>query len=134
MLIGLTLTNASSALGSVSGSTNTLDRNVSGKIAMKPAFMTAFGERRSSPSVVKTQREAEREHDRERQRGEHACDAGAGPEAEDQPEHDDHRARHEVADGVAEQRADERRGPPIGSERKRSTTPLVRSVLSATPE
>ena len=30
--IGLTFTNASSALGSVSGSTKTLDRNVSGKI------------------------------------------------------------------------------------------------------
>ena len=43
MLIGFTLTNASSALGSVSGSTNTFDRNVSGKIAMKPAFITALG-------------------------------------------------------------------------------------------
>ena len=30
------------------------DRNVSGKMPMKPAFMTAFGERSSSPSVVNT--------------------------------------------------------------------------------
>jgi hypothetical protein len=52
--IGLTLTNASSALGSVSGSTKTLLRNVSGKIPMKPAFITALGVRSSSPSVVKT--------------------------------------------------------------------------------
>ena len=40
----------------------------------------------------------------------------------------------EVADGVAEQRADSGAGRQIGSERKRSTTPLVRSVFSATPE
>src|SRR5215211_7277242 len=51
---GLTFTNASSALGSVSGSTNTLLRNVTGKIPMKPAFITAFGDRSSSPSVVNT--------------------------------------------------------------------------------
>ena len=52
--IGLTSTNASSAAGSVSGSTNTLLRNVSGKIPMKPAFITAFGDRSNSPSVVNT--------------------------------------------------------------------------------
>ena len=51
---GLTSTNASSAAGRVSGSTKTFERNVIGKMPMKPAFMTAFGERSSSPSVVKT--------------------------------------------------------------------------------
>ena len=56
--IGFTFTNASSRPGSVSGSTKTLLRKVSGKIPMKPAFMTAFGERISSPSVVKTQESA----------------------------------------------------------------------------
>ena len=50
---------------------------------MKPAFMTAFGERSSRPSVVKTHESAEREDDHERQRREHAADAGVGPEAED---------------------------------------------------
>ena len=53
--IGFTFTNASSTLGSVSGSTNALDRNVSGKMNMKPAFITALGERSSRPSVVNTQ-------------------------------------------------------------------------------
>ena len=53
--IGLTSTKACSQLGSVSGSTNTFDRNVSGNRPVKPAFMTAFGERISRPSVVKTQ-------------------------------------------------------------------------------
>ena len=38
----------------MSGSTKTFERNVSGKIAMKPAFITALGERMTSPSVVKT--------------------------------------------------------------------------------
>jgi hypothetical protein len=51
--MGLTSTNASSAAGSVSGSTKTLLRKVSGKIAMKPAFMTALGDRIRRPSVVK---------------------------------------------------------------------------------
>ena len=110
--IGLTFTNASSPLGSVSGSTNTLDRNVSGKIPMKPAFMTAFGVRSSSPSVVNTHEQPEGEHDRERHRRDHARHAGVGPVAEDHAEHDDHRPGHEVAHGVAEQRADQRRRPP----------------------
>ena len=51
---GLTSTNPRSTDGSVAGSTNTLDRNVSGKMPMKPAFMTAFGDRSTSPSVVNT--------------------------------------------------------------------------------
>ncbi len=52
--IGLTLTNASSGPGRVEGSTNALLRNVRGKIAMKPAFITALGERISRPRVVNT--------------------------------------------------------------------------------
>ena len=104
--IGLTLTNASSALGSVSGSTNTLLRKVSGKIAMNPAFMTALGERSSSPSVVNT-------HDRPKAntivRASAATTPGharVGTEAEDDAEHDDHGAGDQVADAVAEQGAD----------------------------
>jgi hypothetical protein len=38
----------------VAGSTKTLDRNVSGKMPMKPAFITAFGERISRPSTENT--------------------------------------------------------------------------------
>jgi len=53
--IGFAFTNASSPAGSVSGSTYTLLRKVSGKMLMKPAFMTAFGERISMPIVVNTQ-------------------------------------------------------------------------------
>ena len=53
--IGFTFTNASSTAGSVSGSHEALDRNVSGKMPMKPAFITALGERRSRPSVVNSQ-------------------------------------------------------------------------------
>jgi hypothetical protein len=53
--IGFAFTTASSALGSVFGSTNVLLRNVSGKSAMNPAFMTAFGDRISRPIVVNTQ-------------------------------------------------------------------------------
>src|SRR4051812_28674885 len=53
--IGLTLTKASSGPGSVVGSTNTLDRKVSGKIAMNPLFITALGLRSSRPSTEKTQ-------------------------------------------------------------------------------
>jgi hypothetical protein len=51
---GLTSTNASSPLGSVSGSTKMLLRKVSGNSAMKPPFITALGARSSSPTVVKT--------------------------------------------------------------------------------
>jgi hypothetical protein len=50
--MGFTSTNARSRDGSVDGSTKTLDRNVSGKIPMKPAFITAFGVRSSRPKVV----------------------------------------------------------------------------------
>ena len=100
---------------------------------MKPAFMTAFGERISRPSVVKTQ---------ESPKAKTITSASAattrgrlvGPEAEDQAEDDDHGAGDEVADAVAEQRADQRRRGPIGRERKRSTTPRVMSVFRATPE
>ena len=40
---GFTLTNASSDPGSVSGSTNTFDKNVRGKMVTNPAFITALG-------------------------------------------------------------------------------------------
>ncbi len=52
---GLMFTKASSPAGNVSGSTKTLERKVSGKMLMKPAFMTALGERSRRPMVVKTQ-------------------------------------------------------------------------------
>lgn len=51
---GLTSTNARSGPGSVAGSTNTLDRNVRANMNRKPAFMTAFGERSTSPSAENT--------------------------------------------------------------------------------
>ena len=47
--IGFAFTNASRALGSVAGSTNTLLRNVSGNSTVNPALRTAFGERSNSP-------------------------------------------------------------------------------------
>ena len=52
--IGFASTNASSPLGSVSGSTNVFERKVMGNSAMKPPFMTAFGERSSRPIVMNT--------------------------------------------------------------------------------
>ena len=52
---------------------------------MKPAFITALGERISRPSVVNTQESPNENTHHQRQRGQHAGHAGAGPEAEDQP-------------------------------------------------
>ena len=82
--IGFTFTNASSTLGSVSGSTNTFDRNVSGKMPMKPAFITALGERSSRPSVVNTQLSPNENAIVSAERGDHADRAALGTEPEDQ--------------------------------------------------
>ena len=107
--IGFTFTNASSTLGSVSGSTNALDRNVSGKMNMKPAFITALGERRSSPSVVNSQLTP---NENTTVSPSAAITPSAPPSGRNprmRPSVDDHGAGDDVAHGVAEQRADERR-------------------------
>src|SRR5918997_6231746 len=53
--IGLISTNVSSQPGSVSGSTNTLLRNTSGKSAIEPALETAFGARINRPTAANPQ-------------------------------------------------------------------------------
>ena len=132
--IGLTLTNASSAPGSVSGSTKTLLRNVSGKIAMKPAFMTAFGRPHQQAEGREDPGEAEGEHDHQRQRRDHAGHARAGPEAQRHAQHDDHGRRRpgsgRCRPAGRRPAAPAARSAGSGSGRPR---PWCRSVLSATP-
>ena len=53
---------------------------------MKPAFMTAFGERSSRPSVVKTQERPNAKTITSASAASTPADAGVGAEAEDQPE------------------------------------------------
>src|SRR6266511_5443463 len=57
-LIGLLLTNARSQPGIVFGSTNTLDRKVSGKITIMLTPITDFSVRSSNPNMVQIQEKA----------------------------------------------------------------------------
>ena len=79
---------------------------------MKPAFITALGERRISPSVVNTHESANENTITSASANIDAVDAAVRVEAEDDAEHDDHRPGDEVADAVAQQRADQRRRLP----------------------
>ena len=79
---------------------------------MKPAFMTALGVRSSRPSVVKTQHSPKANTSISAIAATTPGTPAVGPVAEDHAEHDDHGPRDDVAHRVAEQRADERRGPP----------------------
>ena len=101
---------------------------------MKPAFIVAFGERITSPSAVNTHDRPNANRITSADRSEHARHAAVRPVSDREPQQDDHGAGHEVAHAVAEQRPEQRRGFQIGSERKRSITPFVRSVLIAMPE
>ena len=80
---------------------------------MKPAFITAFGVRSSSPSVVKTHERPNAKTSTSASAATHArARPPSGRKPRIRPSDDDHRAGEEVADAVAEQRADQRRRPP----------------------
>jgi hypothetical protein len=132
--IGFTPTNASSQPGSVRGSTKVLLRNVSGKSAMKPVFMTAFGARRISPSVVKTHARPKANTTTSRTPASSPARPAPGRKPMISPSATTTDAATTYRRASPSIAPTSGAGRQIGSERKRSTTPFVTSVFRVTPE
>ena len=102
---------------------------------MKPVLSTALGARMIRPRVVNTQLSPNVNATTSAIAASTPSDAAAGLEAEDEAEHDDDRAGDQRSGRCRRPRAPTSgAGRHTGSELKRSTTPFVTSVLSATPE
>ena len=79
---------------------------------MKPVFITALGERITSPIVVKTQDRPNAKTMTSSIAASTPATPAAGSEAQDEAESDDDRRGDREAHAVADHGADERRRPP----------------------
>ncbi len=134
MEMGFTSTKASSKRGRVSGGTKTLDMKVSGKMPMNPPFNTALGVRSTSPKVVNTQ-------DSPKQNATTNPRADAAPGSPASGRKPSAIPTSTITTPAIRYRTLSPSSDPIngadlgiGNDRNRSTTPLVKSVLSDTQE